>query len=334
MMPYRAQRVLTNARRRLAVLRGMAHMDTYNPAGTVLLAGSGRSGTTWLGQIINHGNAYRDVFEPLHPQRMKALRGWPAMRYVPANAPAGDEAVLLRVLLAGRVRSAWTDAYNRKALANRRLIKVIRANLMLGWIKHHVPQASLLFALRHPCAVAYSRLKLGWDTHLDELLAQPELMRDHLEPFREQIERAAFEGDAWDRHLMMWCIENVVPLRELRPGDTHVMFYERFCEDFDTECDALFRYLGRGVPAGIDRSRRQHSAHFRRDSAILRGTSLIDDWQSRVNTHQVDRALAMLDLFGLNHLYNEKALPRCGRDSVFLDPAPTATPARQHKEAA
>lgn len=334
MIPYRLQCVASSAARHTRVLRGMAHLDNHDLSGTVLLAGSGRSGTTWLSQIINHGNVYRDVFEPFHPQRIASLTGWPMMRYLPSGAIVEDQGRVIRALLAGRVRSAWTDTYNRKVLVKRRLIKAIRTNLLLGWIRVHCPQVRLLLAMRHPCAVAYSRLTLGWDTHLDELLDQPLLMRDHLAPYRELIERTAFEADAWQRHLAMWCIENLVPLRQLKPGDAHVLQYERFCESFDSETDALFAFLGRVKPQGIDHARKQHSAHFRRDSAILRGGSLINDWQSRVSTAQIDQALRLLAAFGLSHLYNERAMPRAQRDDVFIDSTPADRPIASPREAA
>ena len=334
MMPYRVQRVLSETRRRAGLLRGMAHVDLHDPRGTVLLAGSGRSGTTWLGRIINHANTYRDVFEPFHPHRVRVLAGWPVMRYLAIDAEESEHRAVILQLLAGKVRGPWTDAYNRKAFAKARLIKAIRANLLLGWTRRHCPQLKLLFALRHPCAVAHSRLKLGWQTHLDQLLAQPALMRDHLGPYQERIERAAFYGDAWDRHLTMWCIENLVPLRQLTTGDAHVLFYERFCENFISEAQALFSFLGHDTPAGIDRARHEQSAHFRRDSAIVRGGDLTGDWQSLLSTHQIDRALSLLHAFGLGHLYNERAMPRCTRDQAFIDHAPADRPITIQRDAA
>lgn len=334
MIPYRLQHAATQVCRHAVVLRGMCHLDTKNLDGTVLLAGSGRSGTTWLGQIINHGNPYRDVFEPLHPGRVKQVSGWPVLRYLSPSDGRAVQGETIQRLLSGRVRSRWTDAYNRRTFARQRLIKAIRANLLLGWVHEHCPQVKILFATRHPCAVSYSRLKLGWDTHLDELLAQPELMHDHLEPFRETIERAEFEGDAWQRHLTMWCIENRVPLRQLRPGDAHVMQYERFCETFDDEIGALFHFLGKEKPQGIQNVRRQQSAHYRRDSAILRGGNLVGDWQTRLSAHQVDQALTLLDTFGLSHLYNERAMPCCDSRSAFIQSSPTDRPDSLYRDAA
>lgn len=344
MMPYRLQLATQALRRHAATLRGMVHLDNHDLRGTVLLAGSGRSGTTWLGQIINHTHPYRDIFEPLHPGRIKRLSGWPVMRYLPSDDNAADtiaqqqanaqDGELLRDMLAGKFRSRWTDAYNRKSLAKQRLIKVIRANLLLGWIHQHCPEVKLLLAMRHPCAVVHSRVKLGWDTHLDELLAQPQLMRDHLEPYRETIERAERSNDPWLRHLTMWCIENAVPLRQLKPGQAHVLFYERFCESFQSETADLFRFLDRPVPPGIENMQRQHSAHFRRDSAILRGGDLISDWQRHVGTKQINQTLSSLKTFGLDHLYDDRPAPKCKRDDIFTSSRLTADHAPLHRDAA
>lgn len=334
MIPYRVQQAFKRTKKELAVVRGMLHIDTHDAAGTVLLAGSGRSGTTWMSQIINHGNAYRDVFEPFHPQHVRQVLGWPAMRYLRAEQDGCDEAEAVRSLLSGRVRSRWTDAYNRKPAASRRLIKAIRTNLMLGYIRTALPQVRLLFAMRHPCAVVHSRVRLQWQTHLDQLLAQPALMRDHLEPYRETIERVERSDSPWDKHLAMWCIENVVPLRELSPSDAHLVRYEDLCQQFDSEVAQLFAFLDRPVPDGIHDVARQRSAHFRRDSAILHGGNLISDWQRHVRARHIDAMLNMLSRFGLSHLYDEHAMPCCDRDAVFIASHPSAHPFPTHKDAA
>ena len=334
MIPYRVQQAGKRITQEFAVLRGMLHVDTHDPSGTVLLAGSGRSGTTWMSQIINHGNVYRDVFEPFHPQHVRQVSGWPAMRYLPVNQVGHEASEQVQTLLAGRVRSRWTDRYNRKACAKARLIKAIRANLMLGHIREHTPQVKLLFAMRHPCAVVHSRVKLNWDTHLDELLAQPALMRDHLGPYRETIERVHTSTDTWQKHLAMWCIENAVPLRELSPGDMHLLRYEDLCQDFDNEVSRLFGFLNRAVPPGIHAAAKQRSAHFRRDSAILHGGDLIGDWQRHVQPKHIDAMLDMLSQFGLSHLYDESASSRCDRDAVFIDANASHAHLSIHKEAA
>ncbi|MFK7788651.1 MAG: sulfotransferase [Phycisphaeraceae bacterium] len=334
MIPYRAQQAVKHIKREAAVLCGMCHIDTHELSGTVLLAGSGRSGTTWMSQIINHGNVYRDIFEPFHPQHVEQVANWPAMRYLPSKQRNNEINAIVESLLAGRVRSRWTDAYNRKQSTKQRLVKAIRTNLMLGFIRESLPQVKLLFAMRHPCAVVHSRMKLRWETHLDQLLAQPALMEDHLEPYRDTIERFERSDDTWTKHMTMWCVENVVPMRELKSGDAHLVRYEDLCTDFDREVGALFAFLGRSVPSGIEQAAQKRSAHYRHDSAILHGGDLISDWQRHVEPQQIDTMLRLLSEFDLSHLYDEKPNPCCSRDEVYSDAKNVTLPGLSRKEAA
>ena len=41
------------------------HVDTHDYRKTIFLAGSARSGTTWLQEIVNFNNDYRVLFEHL-----------------------------------------------------------------------------------------------------------------------------------------------------------------------------------------------------------------------------------------------------------------------------
>jgi len=334
MMLYRIRQLGKRVGKQAAIARGMMHIDSHDLSGTVLLTGSGRSGTTWMSQIINHGNPYRDIFEPFHPHHVECVKGWPKLRYVPASSNGIEWSAQIERLLAGRVRSRWTDAYNRKHFAQQRLVKATRTNLMLGHIRQRFAQVKLIFAMRHPCAVVHSRIKLGWEAHLDQMLGQPMLMRDYLEPHRETIERADRADDPWHKHFVMWCIENMVPLREIGPGDAHLLRYEDLCQDFDREVAALFAYLGRPVPADVKATAQRRSAHYRRDSAILRGGDLTGDWQRHVQPPHIDTMLATLAAFGLSPLYGQAPAPRCDRDAVFIGTSPTGRVRSHRKDAA
>ena len=43
---------------------------------TVLLAGTGRSGTTWVEKVINHRNRFRVMFEPFHQKKVASISHW------------------------------------------------------------------------------------------------------------------------------------------------------------------------------------------------------------------------------------------------------------------
>lgn len=297
---------------------GQMYVDRgSDPSGTVLLAGSARAGTTWISDILNYRNEYRYIFEPFHPNRLATTRGFRPRQYLrPDN---DDPAYLLPAtdILSGRVRSVWTDKYNRKRVASRRLVKEVRGNLLLGWISSQFPQVPIILLLRHPCAVVNSQLDLKWNWHLDlrDLLSQSPLMEDHLEPFRDLMTSTT---ERFDQHVLLWCIENYVPLRQFRPGDVHVAFYEHFCVDPAREIERMFSFLGKPFDPAAMANLSKPSAVSRKTSAIVSGESLVESWRKKVGDAQVARAEEILGAFGLDRIYGADPLPKLAAASGAL----------------
>jgi hypothetical protein len=128
----------------------------------VFLAGVGRSGTTWIANIINYNREYRFIHEPFNPNRVRLVRAFQYKQYL---RPENREPRYLepaKAVLSGRMRNRWTDTANKKIFARKRLIKDIRANLLLKWIHSNFPGIPIILLFRHPCAVANSWMKLGW----------------------------------------------------------------------------------------------------------------------------------------------------------------------------
>jgi hypothetical protein len=196
------------------------------------------------------------------------------------------------------------------------VIKEIRANLMLKWMKTHFADIRLVMMLRHPCADANSRLHLGWQSHLDELLAQDDLVADHLAPFLADIRSAKTE---FEKHVFLWCIENYVPLRQLARDDVHLVFYENLCEHPKREVERLFAFLDRPVEPAVFKRLSQPSELSREESAVVRGGSLVDSWRLYVAPDQARRAIEILALFGLDRIYSlESSMPNVYRAVAML----------------
>ncbi len=53
-----------------------------NYSNTVWIIGDGRSGTTWLGDIINWKKNYREMFEPFHPNKVKSAKPYTLHQYM------------------------------------------------------------------------------------------------------------------------------------------------------------------------------------------------------------------------------------------------------------
>jgi Sulfotransferase domain len=305
-----------------ARIGGQFYLDRgSDPADAIFLAGSARAGTTWISDIINHRNEYRYIFEPFHPKRLPATQHFRPRQYL---RPSDRDPAFLRpmeAILSGRVRSVWTDKYNRKRLGSRRLVKEVRGNLLLGWLHANFAEVPIVLVMRHPCAVVQSQLDLPWNWHLDlaDFLAQSTLMEDHLEPFRSLLSEPL---SRFEQHVALWCVENYVPLRQFREGDLHLAFYEDLVTRPEAEIRRLFKYLGKPFDPSALAKLSRPSAVTRRNSAVRTGGDPVESWTGSLDPGQVRRAVQLLSEFGLDRIYGEGPMPRLDRPDEALGAVP------------
>lgn len=303
-------RMRTELHRRMAI-------DFASSESTTLLFGTGRGGTSWLAQMLTCSPGQRYLFEPFHRERTRAWRGQAYLPYIPrlAQAPVLHNAA--EKILAGRVSSHWVDQHNTAWLAHSRLIKEIRAQWMIGWLREQFPAIKMVWAIRHPIPTALSRVKLGWDPHLDLALAQPELMRDHLDPWADVLRRLHREGSPLEQAVARWCLDTHVPRRELRSGEVLVVFYERLCRDPFGEMERVFDYLERPMPERLEQAVNRVSPHFRRESAVLSGNDPVTHWMKRISSIDCSQAEAVLERFGYADWYDAMGMPTLDESQVW-----------------
>lgn len=299
---------------------GTLFIDRGQISDTVFLAGSGRSGTTWLEEILNHDNAFRAMFEPFHARMVDIISNWNYRQYLRPENRGTKFLGPATTILSGAIHHPWIDQYNRQHFPKKRLIKDIRANLLLKWIKANFPEIPIIFLIRHPCAVVNSRMKLGWDTHLKDFLVQDELVSDFLQPFKSEISSAQ---EIFDRQIFMWCIENYVPLKQFAPQEIIVTFYENLCLAPEVEAGKIFTFIGLKPSFAIEGIVNRASTESREDSAINSGENLISSWRKSISERQIRRAVDILGLFGLDRIYDEGDLPLVsGEEALRIFPPP------------
>ncbi|MBC5824797.1 MAG: sulfotransferase [Candidatus Eremiobacteraeota bacterium] len=292
-----------------------------------LLAGSGRSGTTWIAEVLASDNFYRFMVEPFNCGRVPQCKPFALRQYL---RPEDDDPRFLapaRAIFSGRIRNDLIDCLTRPRVYKRRLIKDVRSNLMLTWMRRHFPDLPIVFMMRHPCAVAHSRVKLGWTTKLPEMFfAQPALMQDFLAPFREHIASAR---TGFEIHLFDWCVENYVPLMQLNKGDAYMLFYEHLCMDPRGEIERLCSYLGRPFDDAMLKAIDRPSSSPRTMAGRERPTAeeLVCGWQAHVTSDEIRRAVDISGLFGLDRVYSQGPMPLVESAlGILNDPAATSQP--------
>ncbi len=281
-------------------------------SGTVLLAGVARSGSTWLSNVINADNHFRYLFEPFHGEVCAPAKMLKKRPYLRPDAENQKVWKLAESVFSGRIRDPWIDSCNTKLIAKKRLVKEVSCNLMLSWIARNFPDLKVVFLIRHPCAVAYSRMKLGWDSYCDEFLKQEDLMEDFLEPFRDLLSE---KHDEFSRQIIMWCVEHYVPLKQLSQANIYTAFYENFCMDPKKEVRSLYRYLKLPYSSSILEKAKLPSSTSRTDSAVQNQTNLLEGWKKNLSTRQVERSRELVKAFELDYLYEDQPAPQT--DSPF-----------------
>ena len=290
-------------------LAGQLYLDRAGGASaTTFLAGHDRSGTTWIAEIINHRKAYRYIFEPFSPGRLDITDVFRPRQYLRPGERDPRYVEPATAIVTGRIRSLWTDKYNRTILPRKRLIKEVRSNLLLPWLHGLFPGMRIVFVLRHPCAVARSEMSVSsdWKANPSLFLDQQPLLDDHVGPFLDGMGSLDTE---FERHILVWCLDNYVPLRTPPRSAVHVMFYENLCVDPEGELGRLFAYLGEPLAERALRVAGRPSATTRRDSAIVSGNSLVDGWRTSVTEQEIESAGRILSVFGLDHIYGRGSMP-------------------------
>jgi len=277
----------------------------------IWLVGDGRSGTTWLADLINYRQNYRFMFEPLSPWSCDFLSIQDPYLYLRPQE-GQNYAPKFQKIFSGQLRHSRVDQYNTSPASNQKglLIKDILGHLCLKWVDAQFPQVKKILLLRHPFAVALSKLWLSkrqgwyWLQEPERLFAQTQLYADFLQPFADIIPLA---GSNFEKQVLIWSILHYVPLVQLNQAHIHLVYYEELCTNFENEMGRLLAYLGEDQPILDERLLKlqsQPSKMAGNFSAISQQRNLIDGWTQQLTADQIDKAEYILTVFGLEQIYN------------------------------
>ena len=314
-----------------------------------LIAGSGRSGTTWVLDVLAEANGLRPVFEPLHPLAIPDAAPF-AYRYLRRTSEQPAARDFLSRVFDGSRHCWWTDyrvrtdrlkprlkhfdsissvhayvrrwrklyeRYRRYGPAVRRprlLVKCIRANLMIGWLRANFG-ARIALVLRHPGAVVESRLRLGgddWEPRelLRRYLEQAELQEDYLFKYNQLLRSGLSPAES---HTAIWCIENQLPLTQIASGEaTVIAYYEHLLSGEVAAWRPLLEALALDQMPGptlLARTSQSSAAH---DSRRAHDPKDADRWRERLDPATLRQIGGMLQAMEVTTYDVDDPLPRPG----------------------
>ncbi len=288
-------------------------MDWGGEEDVILLAGMGRSGTTWLSGLLNYEERRRVLFEPFARDMVLQAQPFERIPYISPEEYRPELASLARKILAGRVYGRWVDRDNSSWGYTERIVKTIRANMMLAWLKVQVPSMPIVWLVRHPLAIAWSWTQLGWSVYgtqkggdVEFILGYKKLLRDY--PEIERVARTLNLKDSLERSIFLWGVYHLLPSQELEKGHYCLVYYENLMRNPEAELKRIFDYLGlpqEGVKKALSKRNDASSTNFHQRNIEEEQGKLVQNWKVQYTKGEIERARHIVQAFGLGHFYED-----------------------------
>jgi len=310
----------------------MTH-NQENPAlAPILVTGTHRSGTSWVGKMLAADARTAYISEPLNVLhrpgifRAKISRWYQYIcdenesEYLPAfqellefDYHLWDEIRSLRsrkdFLRMGRDFAVF---YKGLMSGQRALIKDPFAVFSTSWFARKL-KCKVVIAVRHPGAFASSLKRLNWPFEFQDLLDQPLLMRDHLEPFRADMQ-AVKRDDMIGQAALLWKMiyRSVRATRELNP-DFIAVRHEDLSRDpipgyHDLYASLGLEYTPRVEKVILNSSSSGNPAELSRKkthSVRLDSRANLKNWKKRLTPDEIKRVREITE--DVSHFYYSDA---------------------------
>ncbi|MEL6553964.1 MAG: sulfotransferase domain-containing protein [Cyanobacteria bacterium J06621_11] len=293
------------------------HLGNYDE--TIWVTGDGRSGTTWLGDLINWNGRYRVLFEPFHPTLVKEVREFDFFQYLTVEDQDSYLVDFLRSVFSGKFKHFRADTSKIRLTYDGLLVKDIFSNLMLPWVHHNLPEIKKVMVIRNPFAAALSKQqKRGWTwmTEPKEFFSREALYSDHLKQFEDVINTVG--DDFIEKQILISAIVHYVPFQNLRNQDIHIVFYEDLVTDTLRQLRLLFQYLYGddsdmsylSNPELLEKiNRPSRTSGKASGSNLMLGKDPVNSWKNELSSQQIEKGMAILETFGLSEIYGSSSVP-------------------------
>lgn len=279
----------------------------------VWIVGDGRSGTNWLSSIIDHDGQSRRLYEPIHPEKVAAMKRLHLFEYQRPEQENAALYALVKLVMTGTLNDSRANHANRLKLYSRLLVKDIFAHLLARWTTSCFPSVKPILIMRHPFDVAASksqRQNWSWMTEPSLFLQQADLVEDHLKPFQALI-RA--QHSFFEQQITIWAIIHYVWFRQFKKGECQIVFYENLYRKPEIEVPRLGEYIGRPI-CNVEKMM-QFAALSAKNGPALDSSE--DQLWPQFSAEEKKRGHEILARFGLDHIYGAKRTPLISTDLIF-----------------
>lgn len=284
----------------------------------ILVSGVHRSGTTWVGKMLAASPRVTYISEPLNVWHRPGVMRVPTEHWYAYVCEDNQEEYLaafqemlsFKYHFSAEVQSIasgkdllrfgrdWWIFWTGRIKSQLPLIKDPFAVFSSLWFNSFLG-CRVVIVVRHPAAVTSSLVKLGWDFDFRDLLDQPLLMRDWLEPYRGEMEKLlSSTGDLIARSCLLWRMvyQSVHRMVGQLPG-LSVIRHEDLSINPQTRFKQLYGELGLEytpkvqdkIKAASSGDNPKETSRSKVHSVRIDSQSAVSSWQRRFSSADIDR---------------------------------------------
>ncbi len=300
----------------------------------------GRAGSTLLAEMLNTQKGVRLVPEPLlnTPINIRVLNRYFSKSFISDRYLDLDNQDFEKLLNyfrdLSRMKTSnsinWTDLGSRSHNfnTNRTVFKTHRLTYLFdNFLKAFDVEG--LYLIRHPISHSLSRMRLNWDTYIDEYLAAIKIKNHISSQAKEKAHSIQKTGSRLQKYVLNWCLENFVFLNGFKSNTmekslTAISYEEIIAYPEKTVSNLISRFDFSSAEAmlaqiktpssGIIHSTKETSDQIRKGKTNF----LLNSWRSKISEDEEKTAFEILDLFGFNLYQPRNDLP-VGNRLLYID---------------
>ncbi len=294
----------------------------------ILVTGAHRTGTTWVGKMLAADEYVAYISEPLNVLHRPGVFRAPVKHwytYITKEneakyLPAFNELLDFDYHLWNEIRSIRSRKdflrmgrdfhifYAANLHGQRALLKDPFAVFSLPWFAEKL-NCQIIVTVRHPAAFASSLKRLNWSFDFNDLLNQPLLMRDHIEPYRKDMQSIVAD-DVIGQAALLWTMiyrvvhahrERVPSIQIARHEDLSLapltgyrQLYEALDLDFTQHVKrTIFNSTSSENPTELSKNKTH--------SVKLDSRANMDNWKKRLSADEITRIRRVTE--EVAHLY-------------------------------
>jgi hypothetical protein len=295
---------------------------------SILVTGAHRTGTTWVGKMLAASPQVAYISEPLNVHHRPGVLGtrvsfW--YTYIcdengSEYLPSFQQLLNFRYHLPAEITSIRSGKdllrtgrdlgiFLRGGFLNQiPLLKDPFAAFSLPWFANKL-NCRIVVTIRHPAAFASSLKRLNWSFDFNDLLNQPMLMHDHLEPYRKDMQSMPADDVIGQAGLLWTMIYRFIYSTSKQIADIRVVRHEDLSLLPLVGYQKLYGELGLNFSTQVthkilNSSSSENPAELSRNkvhSVKLDSRANLGNWKRRLSPVEIDRIRRLTE--EVAHLY-------------------------------